>query len=83
MLGARLTDSRVLVMLFRNISDWFTFNDYDRAKEHASDRIVERQSRGNISAQRNGIMSEQELHDASRRADKSMQNLQSKFKTPK
>ena len=62
-------------MRLNRIYEWATVTDYDRAKQEASERIVRRQSRGNVSAQNGWYMTAAKLRDMSRRADAAIVSL--------
>jgi hypothetical protein len=66
-------------MRLHQIYDWATVADYDHAKQQASDRIVRRQSRGNVSVQNGWYMTPDKLRKMSKRADESIASLRKAF----
>jgi hypothetical protein len=62
-------------MSFSAVVDKVLFRGYEAAKKKASQRIVARQSRGNISTQNGWYMSAEKLYRASRAADKDIEHL--------
>lgn len=63
-------------MIIKNVVDRFLLGGYAAEKDEATDRIVKRQSRGNVAAQNGWYLSRSELEKNSRRADKSMKALE-------
>jgi hypothetical protein len=61
------------------IYDWVTLKDYERAKEHATNQVVERISRGNTLAQDGSSMERQDLDHLSNAADRAMEKMQRRF----
>ena len=58
----------------RVINVW-TLKDYENAKKEATNRIVRKQSRGNVSAQNGWFMSKEELAAKSKQADIDIQYI--------
>lgn len=57
------------------IFDHITLRDYFREKDAATDRIVRRQSRGNVAAQNGWVMTKEKLKKLSVAADDHMTHL--------
>lgn len=55
--------------MLRRILDWWSFADYDRAKESATHEVVKRFSRGNVSIQNGWYIDEKTLAKLSERGD--------------
>jgi hypothetical protein len=59
----------------RRLYNWLTLNDYEIAKEEATDLIVKRLSRGNTSTQNGWYLDLIDLTRLSRAGDKAMRKL--------
>ena len=59
----------------RRLYNWLTLNDYEIAKEEATDLIVKRLSRGNTSTQNGWYLDLIDLTRLSRAGDKAMLKL--------
>lgn len=75
MVAPRSFDSHMMTMIKYMLTDWKTLDDYERAKQRATARIVRRQSRGNVSAQDGWYMTDDELRLKSKEADKAIARL--------
>jgi len=62
-------------MFMKKIKDWLLVRDYDRAKKAATNKIVARQSRGNVLAQDGRGMSSKDLNNLALRSDKAIQSV--------
>jgi hypothetical protein len=69
--------SLVWIMIRAAISlyDWLTFRDYEAAKEGATNRVVERLSRGNTLAQDGSAMEQDDLDRLSAAADVALRKM--------
>ena len=63
-------------MFGRRLYDWLTLADYEAAKADATERIVKRLSRGNVSAQNAWYMTEDDLVNLSIAADAALRKMQ-------
>ncbi|MCF1504249.1 hypothetical protein L0F51_10850 [Afifella sp. H1R] len=75
MLAQGACDSYLCTVMTFRIFEWATLKDYDNAKAAATDRIIKKQSRGNVSAQNGWSMTMPQLLKQSRDADKAMDSL--------
>jgi hypothetical protein len=71
MIRGNMTDS----MLFQGLYRWLSLADYTDAKEHATEQIVARFSRGNVCAQISTYIDSDKLSHLSERGDKAMSRL--------
>jgi hypothetical protein len=62
--------------VFSRVYDWFTFADYDRAKESANSVIVKRFSRGNVLIQSGRYLDDKKLNILSQRGDVANNRIQ-------
>lgn len=58
---------------------WLTMRDYQDAKQEASLKIVQKQSRGSVLAQNGRIMSQKQLERNSREADIELRSINEIF----
>lgn len=65
----------------KKLIDWLLVREDQRSKDQASARIVQKQSRGSISAQNGSVMSSDELREISLEADASLARLNKAFLT--
>lgn len=63
-------------MMLRKLFNWVTLTDYEIAKEEATELVVKRFSRGNVSAQNGWYMDRSQLDDLSKAADAAMERLE-------
>lgn len=68
-----------VIQVVRRALDWLAMEDYERAKQMETQRIVRRQSRGNVNVQNGWYMTRDELLVKSRKADAAMGRLRSAF----
>jgi hypothetical protein len=62
-------------MLFQDLYRWLSLADYTDAKEHATEQIIARFSRGNVCAQNNTYIDLDKLSQLSERGDRAMSRL--------
>ena len=75
MLARRASDSYIVPMLIQKLARWLSLRDYDRAKNDATESIIRRQTRGNVSAQNGWYITPGKLVSLSQQADKDMESL--------
>jgi len=80
MLVDHLFDLRFLKMFRINRFESPT-EKYERAKAASTKKIVQRQSRGNISAQNGGYMTKEQLDEKSHRAARQIKDLRATIKS--
>lgn len=75
MIARRESHTHILSAMFNKLTDWATLGDYDRAKDAATDKIIRRQARGNVSVQNGWYMTDEQLQKRSRKADTALASL--------
>jgi hypothetical protein len=66
--------------MMRKAYRWLTLADYEEAKARATNNIISRDARGNISFQNGSILEENELRALSKKGDKALARLNKKAK---
>jgi hypothetical protein len=76
MLGALMIRRNVkTTMPFRDLHRWLSLADYTDAKEHATEQIIARYSRGNVCVQNGSYIDSDKLSRLSERGDEAMSRL--------
>ncbi|HTT82743.1 MAG TPA: hypothetical protein VMF67_04635 [Rhizomicrobium sp.] len=59
---------------------WLSLADYDFASEHATEQIIKRYTRGNVSLQNGWYMNDEKLKSLSARGDKAADRLRTQIR---
>jgi hypothetical protein len=62
----------------KRVHEWFTLADYEAEKTEATEQVVRRFTRGNVSVQNGWFLNERDLDELSNRGDKALARLNKK-----
>lgn len=67
-----------MLKLINRAYEWFTLADYESAKVEATNKVVRRYTRGNVSAQNGWFLSDSDLRKLSIEGDSALARLKKK-----
>lgn len=70
--------TNIMLKALRDIQDWLSLADYEKAKNRASLRIVSRLGRRNVTVQKGGLLTDSALKKLSAKGDKAVARLETR-----